>query len=268
MKAGKGSLQKKRRLTVLEDYIRKQTEQKGILVMAHVVVGYPSLEESFELVKAIVSAGVDLMELQIPFSEPIADGPVILKANQSALAEGVKVDDCFEFALRVTRTFDIPFLFMSYYNILFKRGEDRFFAEAKDAGIRGTIVPDIPPEEGGAYTAAAAAHDIDPIFILAPTTTPDRLAYLADFGRGFFYCVARKGITGAETTFSSELDEFLDRCRKVTPLPLALGFGVSQKKDVDFLKGKVEIAVVGSQALRVLNASGIDAVEGFFSALR
>jgi tryptophan synthase alpha chain len=253
---------------VLEDYIRKRTEEKGILLMAHVVVGYPDLQKSFELVKAIVSAGVDVMELQIPFSEPIADGPVILKANQSALAAGVRVDDCFKFAHRVTEVFDIPFLFMTYYNIVFKRGEERFFAEAKAAGIRGTIVPDIPPEEGESYMKAAAAHGIDPIFILSPTTTPDRLAYLAGFGRGFFYCVARKGITGAKTTFSTELDEFLGRCRSVTQLPLALGFGVSRKQDVDFLNGKVEIAVVGSQALRVLNSGGVEAAGGFFRGLR
>jgi tryptophan synthase alpha chain len=253
---------------VLEDYIRKKTEEKEILMMAHVVVGYPDLEKSFELVKAIVSAGVDLMELQIPFSEPIADGPVILKANQSALAEGVRVDDCFEFARRVTQALDIPFLFMTYYNIVFKRGEERFFAEAKEAGIRGTIVPDVPPEEGESYNAAALAHGIDPIFILSPTTTPNRLAYLTGFGRGFFYCVARKGITGSKTTFSTELDEFLDRCRSVTQLPLALGFGVSRREDVDFLKGKVEIAVVGSQALRILNTDGIEAVGDFFRGLR
>ncbi len=253
---------------MLEDYIRQKTEERGILLMAHVVMGYPDLEKSFDLVKAIVSAGVDLMELQIPFSEPIADGPVILKANQSALTAGIRVDDCFKFACRVTETFDIPFLFMTYCNIIFKHGEERFFAESKEAGIRGTIVADMPPEEGKSYMAAAAAHGIDPIFILSPTTTPKRLAYLAGFGRGFFYCVARKGITGAKTTFSTELDEFLGRCREVTALPLALGFGVSHKKDVDFLKGKVEIAVVGSQALRVLNDKGVEAVGDFFHALR
>lgn len=236
--------------------------------MAHVVVGYPDLETSFELVRAIVSAGVDLMELQIPFSEPIADGPVILKANQSALAGGIKVDDSFAFARRVTQAFDIPFLFMTYYNVVFKRGEARFFAEAKDAGIRGAIVPDIPPEEGQSYMQAAIGHNVDPIFILSPTTTPERLAYLAGFGRGFFYCVARKGITGAKTSFSSELDEYIGRCRKVTELPLALGFGVSRKEDVDFLKGKVEVAVVGSQALRVLDVDGVEAVGEFFRQLR
>ena len=252
---------------MLEDYIRQRTKERGILLMAHIVVGYPDLETSFELVKAIVAGGADLIELQIPFSEPIADGPVILKANQSALAAGIKVDDCFKFAHLVTQRFDIPFLFMTYYNIVFKRGEEQFFTEAKEAGIRGTIVPDIPPEEGESYMAAVP-HGIDPIFILSPTTTPARLAYLARFGHGFFYCVARKGITGAKTSFTSELDEFLGQCRKVTHLPLALGFGVSHKKDVDFLKGKVEIAVVGSQAIRVFDASGIEAAGNFIRALR
>lgn len=253
---------------MLEDYIWKKKEEKDILLMAHVVVGYPSIEESFELVQTIVEAGVDLMELQIPFSEPIADGPVILQASQAALAESIRVDDCFKFARKVTDAFDIPFLFMTYYNIVFRRGEERFFAEAREAGIRGAIVPDLPPEEGESYMAAAAANNIDPIFILSPTSSPQRIKYLARFGRGFFYCVARKGVTGADTYFSSEMNEFLERCRGATQLPLALGFGVSSREDVEFLRGKAEIAVVGSQALRVLNANGIQAVGGFFRGLR
>jgi tryptophan synthase alpha chain len=253
---------------VIEDYILQKQEEGDILLMAHVVVGYPSIEESFELVQSIVDAGVDLMELQIPFSEPIADGPVILKANQNTLANGVRVDDCFKFAQRVTQTFDIPFLFMTYYNIVYKRGEERFFAEAREAGIRGAIVPDIPPEEGESYIAAAAANGIDPIFTFSPASSPQRLKYLAPFGRGFFYCVARRGVTGAQTQFSSDLEEFLQRCRKVTQLPLALGFGVSSREDLDFLRGKVEVAVVGSQALRVLDQDGIQAVGDFFRNLR
>ncbi|UCF01222.1 MAG: tryptophan synthase subunit alpha [Deltaproteobacteria bacterium] len=253
---------------MLEDYIRNKQKEKDILLMAHVVMGYPSIEETFELVRTIVEAGVDLMELQIPFSEPIADGPVILQANQAALGDGVRVDDCFRLARKVTDAFDIPFLFMTYYNVVFKRGEERFFAETREAGICGAIVPDIPPEEGESFMAAAAANNIDPIFILAPTSSSARISYLARFGRGFFYCVARKGVTGAETDFSSELDEFLYRCRRATQLPLALGFGVSSKEDVQFLRGKVEIAVVGSQALRLLNTNGIRAVGDFFGKLR
>ncbi len=253
---------------MLEDYIWQQQKEKGILLMAHVVVGYPSVEESFALVRTIVDAGVDLMELQIPFSEPIADGPVILKANQAALADGVKVDDCFRFAQRVTATFDIPFLFMTYYNIVFKKGEERFFAEAREAGIRGAIVPDVPPEEGESYMAAAAANNIDPIFIFSPTCSPQRLQYLGRFGQGFFYCVARRGVTGAKTHFSAEIDAFLENCRSATQLPLALGFGISSREEVEFLRNRVEVAVVGSQALRILNTDGIQAVGNFFRTLR
>ena len=253
---------------MLEDYIRNKQKEKDILLMAHVVLGYPSIEETFELVRTIVEAGVDLMELQIPFSEPIADGPVILQASQATLADGVRVDDCFSLARKITDAFDIPFLFMTYYNIIFKRGEERFFAETREAGICGAIVPDIPPEEGESFMAAATANNIDPIFILAPTSPSERINYLARFGRGFFYCVARKGVTGAKTDFSSELDEFLGRCRGATQLPLALGFGVSSKEDVQFLRGKVEIAVVGSQAIRLLNTNGTKAVGDFFGNLR
>jgi tryptophan synthase alpha chain len=157
---------------------------------------------------------------------------------------------------------------MTYYNVVFKRGEERFFAETREAGICGAIVPDIPPEEGESFMAAATANNIDPIFILAPTSSSERINYLARFGRGFFYCVARKGVTGAKTDFSSELNEFLDRCRGATQLPLALGFGVSSKEDVQFLRGKVEIAVVGSQAIRLLNTNGTKAVGDFFGSLR
>ena len=253
---------------MLEDYIRKTLREKDILLMAHIVVGYPSIEDSFELVRTIVEAGVDLLELQIPFSEPIADGPVILQANQAVLADAIRVDDCFTFARKVTSAFSIPFLFMTYYNILFKRGEERFFAETREVGIRGTIVPDLPPEEGESYMAAAAANNIDPIFILAPTSSPQRINHLARFGRGFFYCVARKGVTGSDTNFSSEMTEFLNQCRRATQLPLALGFGVGSKEDVQFLRGKIEIAVVGSQALRILNAQGVQAVGDFFRGLR
>ena len=112
------------------------------------------------------------------------------------------------------------------------------------------------------------ANNVDPIFTFSPTSSPERIRYLARFGRGFFYCVARKGVTGAKTHFSTEMDEFLSRCRKATQLPLALGFGVSSREDVEFLRGKAEVAVVGSQALRLLNTSGIQAVGDFFRSLR
>jgi tryptophan synthase alpha chain len=255
---------------MLESYLEQRRSKGGrkICLMTHIVIGYPSLEESYRTVEAMVAAGVDLMELQIPFSEPTADGPVIQRANQRALAAGIRVSTCLDFAQRVADAFEIPFLFMSYYNILFKYGVERFAARMAQAGIRGAIVPDLPPEEGQAYLAAMASHALAPIFIFSPTTSDSRMDYLADFARGFVYCVARKGVTGLETSFSAQLKDYLKRCRRATQLPLALGFGVKEKADIDFLIGKVDIAVIGTQTIRLLEANGVTAVRDFIAGLR
>jgi len=252
---------------MLETYLRRQREKKDILLMTHIVVGYPSFEASFEIVKAMVAAGVDLMELQIPFSEPIADGPVILRANQEVLGRGARVRQSLAFAERVTAAFDIPFLFMTYCNIVFKYGVADFAAEMARIGMAGAIVADLPPEEGQAYLNAMQAHGLAPIFIFSPTTGQARMRMLAGHGRGFIYCVARKGVTGQQTAFSQELEGYLARCRQATDLPLALGFGVKDRADIDFLRGKVDIAVIGTETIRLVDQHGVGAVEGFIRSL-
>jgi tryptophan synthase alpha chain len=253
---------------MLDKYLDERRRQKDILLMTHIVIGYPSLEASWEIVEAMVEAGVDLMELQIPFSEPIADGPVILKANQEALATGITVNDCIDFGGRVARQFDIPFLFMTYYNILFKYGVERFVRTAADKRLTGAIIPDLPPEEGQHYLEAMDGHGLAPIFIYAPTTTDDRMQMLARHAGGFIYCVARKGVTGQQTTFSRELEAYLKRCRQATDLPLALGFGVKDRKDIEFLTGKADIAVIGTQTIRIVENQGVAAVGDFIAGLR
>ena len=252
---------------MLEAYIQNQLKQKDILLMTHIVLGYPSFRDSFEIIKAMVEGGVDLMELQIPFSEPIADGPVILHANQKALEAGATVKDCLDFAKDVTKTFEIPFLFMTYYNILFKYGVERFASEMVRVKLRGAIIPDLPPEEGQDYLQAMGANDLAPIYIYSPTTSDDRMKYIASFARGFIYCVARRGVTGANTRFSEALETYLSRCRQATTLPLALGFGVKDKDDVDFLKGKADIAVIGTQTIRLVDKQGVGAVGDFIHGL-
>jgi tryptophan synthase alpha chain len=253
---------------MLETTLREKIAEKEILLMTHIVLGYPSFEDSFEIIKAMVDAGVDIMELQIPFSEPIADGPVILHANQKSLKNGTTVKQCLDFGQRITQEFDIPFLFMTYYNILFKYGVDRFAQAMADNGLKGSIVPDLPPEEGQEYLSAMEKHNLSPIFIYSPTTPPERMSYLSSFGRGFIYCVARKGVTGQETAFSERLGSYLEQCRNATDLPLALGFGVKDREDVDFLRGKVDIAVIGSQTIRLIDEQGVDKVGPFIRSLR
>ena len=253
---------------MLESYLKNRLKEKEILLMTHIVLGYPTFADTFKIIESMVNAGVDLMELQIPFSEPIADGPVILHANQKSLSRETTVQQCMAFAQKVTGTFDIPFLFMSYYNILFKYGVGKFTAAMAQSGLKGAIVPDLPPEEGRDYLGAMEKHNLVPIFIFSPTTPDKRMKYLASFGKGFIYCVARKGVTGVDTDFSKQLKKYLDRCRKATDLPLALGFGVKEKKDVDFLKGKADIAVVGSQTIRLVDKEGIGVVGEFIKSLR
>jgi len=253
---------------MLEAYIQEKRKEKDILLMTHLVIGYPSLDDSFRIIEKMVAAGVDIMELQIPFSEPIADGPVILHANQKALAGGTTVERCLAFARKAAATFDIPFLFMSYYNILYKYGVERFAETMAQYGLKGAIVPDLPPEEGGTYLAAMNRLDLDPILIFSPATPDARMQYLAGFGRGFMYCVARKGVTGDRTAFSEELDRYLARCRRATDLPLALGFGVKGREDIAFLKGRADIAVIGTQTIRLVDNAGVDAVTGFIKRLR
>ena len=236
--------------------------------MTHIVLGYPSFEASYKMVEAMVAADVDLMELQIPFSEPTADGPVIMHANQEALRKGATVRRCLEFSTDMARTFDIPFLMMTYYNILFKHGTERFVSAMAKGGLHGAIIPDLPPEEGQDYFAMMGAHDLAPILIFSPTTSRERMSYLSGYARGFIYCVARKGVTGKETSFSSEMAAYLEQCGHATSLPLAVGFGVKDRPDVDFLKGKADIAVVGSETIRLVEREGIDGVGDFIRGLR
>lgn len=253
---------------MLESTLRKRLAEKEILLMTHIVLGYPSFASSLQLVEVMVEAGVDLMELQVPFSEPIADGPVILKANQESLAAGATVARCFELAREVAARFPIPFLFMSYYNILYKYGVARFASAMAAAGLQGAIVPDLPPEEGQEYLDAMAQHGLAPIFIFSPTTPSRRMETIASLAGGFVYCVARKGVTGVDTHFSRQLEEYLTRCRQATHLPLALGFGVQERTDVEFLKNKVDIAVIGTQTIRVMERDGIAGVGDFIRSLR
>ena len=253
---------------MLETYLKKRLEKKEILLMTHIVAGYPSFETSMNLVETMVNAGVDLMELQIPFSEPMADGPVILRANQKALEQGTTVERCLTFAAAAAERFNIPFLIMTYYNILFKYGVDSFVSRMAETGLKGAIIPDLPPEEGGAYLKAMENHGLSPVLIFSPTTSFERMQYLGNFARGFVYCVARKGVTGARTTFSRHMSQYLKRCRETSPLPLAVGFGVGGKADVEYLTGKADIAVIGTKTIRLMEKDGIHAVGDFIKGLQ
>lgn len=252
----------------LEQTLRKRKEEKDILLMTHIVLGYPSFDANRKIIRQMVENGVDCIEMQIPFSEPMADGPVILKANQDSLAAGTTVEQCLEFGAEIAATYDIPFLFMTYYNILFKYGEEQFFEKAKAAGIQGLIIPDLPPEMGTDFFTLAGKTGIAPILIYAPTSTPERMAVLDEIAEGFIYCVARRGVTGKKSEFDGDFNEYLERCRNSTRLPIAVGFGIQNREDIDALTGRADMAVIGSQTIRLVDEKGPEAVGPFIAGLR
>lgn len=251
----------------LEQILRERKASKDILLMTHIVLGYPSFETNREVIKEMVENGVDCIEMQIPFSEPMADGPVILKANQDSLAHGTTIEDCLNFGAEMCATHDIPFLYMTYYNIIYKYGEQRFLDRAAGAGIQGLILPDLPPEEGGTLCTGAKELGMAPIMIYSPTSTVERMAELSGYGAGFIYCTARRGVTGSHSDLDSGFQAYLNRCRQATSLPLAVGFGIQNRGDIEALIGAADIGVVGSQTIKLVDEQGSAAVGPFISQL-
>ena len=255
-------------MATLEENIRTLLQERKILLMTHLVLGYPSFEVNREVIRQMVKNGVDMIEMQIPFSEPVADGPMILKANQESISRGVKLEQCLEFAAEITAEFHIPFLFMTYYNILYKYGIAEFLDRSYDINIQGFIIPDLPPEEGKEYIEQVKSRNMAPIQVFAPTSTKERMQLLAQNGAGFIYCVARRGVTGKKTDFDQDFNEYIARCRSATNLPLAVGFGIRSKDDVDYLTGKADIAVIGTETIRLVDEQGAEAVGPFIASLR
>ncbi|MDF2722625.1 MAG: tryptophan synthase susbunit alpha [Paenibacillus sp.] len=240
-----------------------------IQLMTHQIVGYPDFETNYEMIRIFHEQGIRLVELQLPFSEPIADGPVFLKANQAALAAGVTIEQCMAFAARVTADFaDISFLFMTYYNIVFRYGEEAFVHKCAEIGIAGLIVPDAYPEECGGLLEACRRGGVEPVLIVTPYTPESRLARLASQTGGLLYCAARKGVTGAKTEFGDATDVFLARVRQYARTPIAVGFGIQNGEDIASLRGKCDIAVIGTQMLLKLEREGLSGMRQFIGQLQ
>lgn len=245
---------------------RKQTSRQALL-MTHVVCGYPSFDDNWQELEIMEAAGVELVELQFPFSEPSADGPLFVKANQAAIESGVHVDDCFEFMQKVTQHFSFKVVMMGYFNTVYKTGPKQFLQRLKEAGGSGFILPDLPVDEATELHDIAAELDLDPIVLMTPTNSAERLERLAQSASGFIYCVARKGVTGSQTDMNREVADFIAKCRTVTDLPLAVGFGVSTRKDIDFIAEHADIAVIGTAALKTWEEEGAEGLGKFFDTL-
>ncbi len=251
----------------IEEHIRRRLQRKPICLMTHIIAGYPSFDENLRELEIMAENDVDLVEVQMPFSEPIADGPIFVRANQLSLEQGTTVQQYFQFMERATAQFDFPFLMMGYYNPVFKMGETNFLHRLQSAGATGFIIPDLPIEEGRQLYQKARESGLAAIALMTPTSTEERLKQIGKAGSGFIYVVARKGVTGDHTKFEETFSHYIHKCRSATDLPLAVGFGISQKQDLDYLINHVEMAIIGTRILELWENDGPDGLRLFLQEI-
>jgi len=215
-------------------------------LVAYVTAGDPSLDASEKIVLAAAEAGADVIELGVPFSDPVADGPTIQRASERALRSGTTLAGIIELVRRIRQHSAVPMILFSYFNPILQMGLEKFAAAAAEAGADGALATDLTPEEAGDYLAAMRKHGLDTIFLAAPTSTDERLAKIAACSSGFVYLISRTGVTGAREAMPEDLPALARRARRFTKLPLAVGFGISQPSHVSILGGIADAAVVGS----------------------
>ena len=240
-------------------------------LMPYLTIGYPHLQSALTLVPGLVDAGADLIELGVPFSDPLADGATIQAASQQALANGVTLSVCLEQAAMLRdRGISVPLLLMGYYNPILQMGLEHFACRAASAGIDGVIVPDLPPEESDELLLALRPRGINPIFLLAPTSDDRRIQVVAERSGGFLYLVSLTGVTGARDRLSTGIESFVARVRPLTGLPLAVGFGISTPAQAAQVARLADGVIVGSALIRAIGAADDpdEAARRFIASLR
>ncbi len=215
-------------------------------LVAYITAGDPSLDASERIALALAEAGADVIELGVPFSDPVADGPVIQRASERALRSGTTLRGVLDLVKRLRAKTQVPLLLFSYYNPVLQMGLEKFAFAAADAGADGALITDVTPEEAGEYRGAMRARGLDTVFLAAPTSTDTRLKMIAEASTGFLYLISRTGVTGTKDALAEELPSLARRVRAATPLPVAVGFGISLPEHVSLLGGLADAAVVGS----------------------
>jgi tryptophan synthase alpha chain len=236
--------------------------------IAFVTAGDPSLDRTVEVAAALEEAGVDVLELGVPFSDPLADGPVIQRASDRALRQGTRLASVLDAVRRIRARSELPLLLFSYVNPVLRYGLDRLAADAAAAGVDGVLVTDLPPEEGAEWVAGARRAGIDTVFLAAPTSPEARLKRVADCSRGFVYAVSRTGVTGERDALSSDAAGLVGRLKALTGTPVALGFGVSTPEQVRAAAEVADGVVVGSAIVRFLEEDPAGDVGGMVRWLK
>lgn len=238
-------------------------------LIAYVTIGYPSIEATLDVVPVLAENGCDIIELGIPFSDPLADGTTIQNASHYALQNGVTPKICLDFAARLSRKVDTPLVFMGYYNPVLFHGIDKFCKDCAAAGVDGLIIPDLPPEEGSELEAATKDNRLDLIYLLAPTSTDERIRLVAERSHGFIYLVSVTGVTGARESLPADLEAFIDRVKKSASQPLCVGFGISTPEQAKQVARLSDGVIVGSRIIRLMEENnGMTSVGSFIKGLR
>ncbi|MBB2987791.1 tryptophan synthase subunit alpha [Terracoccus luteus] len=250
-------------MSVADVLDRCRAENRAALV-GYLPVGFPTVEGSIEAMRTMVQAGVDIVEIGVPYSDPVMDGPVIQDAAVRALEGGVHLSDVFT-AVKAVQEAGAEALVMTYWNPVLRYGVERFAADVEAAGGAGLITPDLIPDEAGEWIAAADAHDLDKVFLVAPSSTPERLAKVTAQCRGFVYATAVMGVTGARTSVDAAAEQLVARTREATDLPVCVGLGVSSGDQAAEIGRFADGVIVGSALVRCLTEAsspeaGIEAV--------
>lgn len=232
----------------------------GKAFIPFITCGDPSLEVTEQLVYACEEAGADLIELGIPFSDPTAEGPVIQAANVRALSGGVTTDKIFDMVERIRKNTRIPLVFMTYANVVFSYGIERFVSRAAELGMDGLILPDVPLEEKEEFDVVCKAHGLDFISLIAPTSH-ERIAQIAKEAQGFVYCVSSLGVTGVRSQITTDISAMVELVKKEKEIPCAIGFGISTPEQAKAMAAQADGVIVGSAIVKLCGAYGADCVE-------
>jgi tryptophan synthase alpha chain len=248
---------------IIDDQLDEIARENRIGLMTHVVVGYPTLAVTEKLIRTMARNYVDFIELQIPFSDPLADGTTIQNACEHALQNGTKVADAFAIARQLSHSIHIPLLFMAYFNTVYKYGVEKFCKDAAAAGVTGLIVPDAPLEaaEHEGFLAACKKYSLHNIITLSPTSSIERLEKNAKIASGFAYCMTRAGTTGARNILDPQIGAYLKTVRKYIKTPLAAGFGIAKHEHLEMLTPYANVAVIGSALINIIAASPSQEIE-------
>ncbi|MBI3945490.1 MAG: tryptophan synthase subunit alpha [Armatimonadetes bacterium] len=243
-------------MTRIGEKFRELAGRNERALICFLTAGDPSLAASEDFVLQVAESGADIIELGVPFSDPIADGPSIQAASLRALEAGATLAGVLDVVRAVRRRSPVPLILMSYYNPILRYGLDRFAADAAAAGVDGIIPSDVPPEEADEWLACAARHGLDTIFLLAPTSTEERIRRVAEKASGFVYCVSRTGVTGTQAALPEDLQALIARIRAQTEKPIAVGFGISTPEHVRQVTQWADGAVVGSALVNAIARAG------------